>query len=45
MMNRSYSELITIPTYEDRFHYLQLNGAVGKDTFGYDRYLNQILYN
>lgn len=45
MMNRSYSELIAIPTYEDRFHYLQLNGAVGKDTFGYDRYLNQILYN
>ena len=45
MMDRSYSELITIPTYEDRFHYLQLNGAVGKDTFGYDRYLNQILYN
>ena len=45
MMNRSYSELITIPTYEDRFHYLQLNGAVGKDTFGHDRYLNQILYN
>lgn len=45
MMNRTYSELITIPTYEDRFHYLQLNGAVGKDTFGYDRYLNQILYN
>lgn len=45
MMNRFYSELITIPTYEDRFHYLQLNGAVGKDTFGYDRYLNQILYN
>ena len=45
MMDRFYSELITIPTYEDRFHYLQLNGAVGKDTFGYDRYLNQILYN
>lgn len=45
MMNRTYSELITIPTYEDRFRYLQLKGAVGKDTFGYDRYLNQILYN
>lgn len=44
-MNRTYSELITIPTYEDRFRYLQLKGAVGKDTFGYDRYLNQILYN
>lgn len=45
MMNRTYSELITIPTYEDRFRYLQLKGAVGKDTFGYDRYLNQILYS
>lgn len=44
-MNRTYSELITIPTYEDRFRYLQLKGAVGKDTFGYDRYLNQILYS
>lgn len=41
---RTYSELITIPTFEDRFKYLQLNGTVGKDTFGYDRYLNQILY-
>lgn len=46
MMNtKRYSELITIPTYEERFQYLQLKGAVGKDTFGYDRYLNQILYN
>ena len=46
MMNtKRYSELITIPTYEERFKYLQLKGAVGDDTFGYDRYLNQILYN
>lgn len=45
MMSKTYSELITIPTYEDRFRYLQLQGAVGKDTFGYDRYLNQFLYN
>lgn len=46
MMNtKRYSELITIPTYEERFKYLQLKGAVGYDTFGYDRYLNQILYN
>lgn len=42
---KRYSELITIPTYEERFKYLQLKGAVGNDTFGYDRYLNQILYN
>lgn len=46
MMNtKRYSELISIPTYEKRFKYLQLKGAVGNDTFGYDRYLNQILYN
>ena len=44
-MIKTYSELITFPTYEERFRYLQLKGAVGKDTFGYDRYLNQILYN
>ena len=42
---KRYSELTTIPTYEERFKYLQLKGAVGNDTFGYDRYLNQILYN
>lgn len=42
---KSYSELITLPTFEERFRYLQLKGAVGKDTFGYDRYLNQVLYN
>ena len=42
---KRYSELTTIPTYEERFKYLQLKGAVGDDTFGYDRYLNQILYN
>lgn len=43
-MNRTYSELITIPDYEERFRYLKLSGAVGAETFGYDRYLNQILY-
>lgn len=42
---RTYSELITIPTFEERFKYLQLSGQVGKETFGYDRYLNQMLYN
>lgn len=44
-MIKTYSELIAFQTYEERFRYLQLKGAVGKDTFGYDRYLNQILYN
>lgn len=41
---RCYSELIEIPTFEERFKYLQLNGRVGKDTFGFDRYLNQNFY-
>ena len=44
MSIRTYSELITIPTFEERFEYLQLKGSVGKDTFGYNRYLNQVLY-
>lgn len=41
---RSYSELISLPTFEERFRYLQLSGKVGKDTFGFDRYLNQNFY-
>lgn len=44
-MIRTYSELITLKTFEERFQYLKLNGVVGRETFGYDRYLNQILYN
>ena len=42
---KTYSELITIPTFIERYHYLRIGGQVGKETFGYDRYLNQILYN
>ena len=41
---RTYSELIQLPTFEERFDYLRLNGVVGKDTFGFDRYLNQQFY-
>ena len=44
MSIKTYSELIRIPTFEERFEYLQLKGSVGKDTFGHDRYLNQVLY-
>lgn len=44
MIIRCYSELITFPTFEERFKYLQLNGLVGKDTFGFDRYINQKFY-
>ena len=42
---KCYSELITIPTFEDRFEYVKLDGVVGKETFGFDRYLNQQFYN
>lgn len=42
---RTYSELITLPTFEERFRYLKLGGKVGEETFGFDRYLNQIFYN
>lgn len=41
---RTYSELITIPTFEERYKYLRLGGRVGEDTFGFDRYLNQLFY-
>lgn len=44
MIIRTYSELVSLPTFEERFKYLQLNGQVGKDTFGFDRYLNQNFY-
>lgn len=42
---KTYSELATLPTFLERYKYLKLDGAVGKSTFGYDRYLNQILYS
>lgn len=44
-LTKTYSELISIPSYEDRFRYLSIGGAVGADTFGCHRYLNQILYS
>lgn len=41
---KRYSELEQLPTFEERYEYLRLNGVVGSDTFGFDRYLNQQLY-
>ena len=43
-MIKTYSELMRYRTFEDRFNYLKLSGQVGEDTFGYRRYLNQVLY-
>lgn len=41
---RTYSELIRLPTFEERYEYLRLDGKVGAETFGFDRYLNQMFY-
>ena len=41
---RAYSELILLPTFEERYEYLRIGGRVGEETFGFDRYLNQIFY-
>lgn len=41
---RTYSELITIPTFEERYMYLRIGGKIGDETFGFDRYLNQKFY-
>lgn len=44
MIIKTYSELMSLPTFEERYRYLKLNGRVGEDTFGFDRYLNQQFY-
>lgn len=41
---RTYSEIITLPTFKERYEYLRLDGTVGEETFGFDRYLNQMFY-
>lgn len=41
---RTYEELITYKTFEERYSYLRLIGKVGAETFGYDRYMNQMFY-
>lgn len=43
-MTRTYSELVSLPTFEERYYYLKLFGKVGEETFGYDRWLNQEFY-
>ena len=41
---KTYSELIKLDSFDSRFKYLKLDGIVGKETFGFDRYLNQSFY-
>ena len=43
-MTRTYTELIQLDNYMDRYEYLKLGSVIGIATFGYDRYLNQIFY-
>ena len=45
MIDRTYSEIITLKTFEERFEYLALYGSIGIVTFGFDRFLNQDFYN
>lgn len=42
---RNYTELSKLKTFKERYEYLKLDGIVGKETFGADRYLNQLFYN
>ncbi|MCI6883087.1 MAG: hypothetical protein MR841_08600 [Lactobacillus johnsonii] len=44
MTKKSYSELVQMKTFEDRYKYLKLSGSIGSQTFGFDRYLNQKFY-
>ena len=45
MMTRCYSDIASLDSFVDRFEYLRLDGEVGLETFGFNRYLNQALYN
>lgn len=45
MMIRTYTELSRLDAFEERYEYLRLRGEVGQITFGWERYLNQILYH
>lgn len=45
LITKTYSELKEIPTFIDRFRYLKLDGQVGAETFGFDRYINQKFYH
>jgi hypothetical protein len=43
-MIRTYSDLSRLNTFEDRYQYLKLNGSIGEETFGFDRFINQNFY-
>jgi len=43
-MSKTYHHLLTLPTFDERYEYLRMSALVGESTFGFDRYLNQKLY-
>lgn len=43
-MIKTYSELIQFKTLEERYRYLRIGGRVGEETFGFDRWMNQVFY-
>lgn len=43
-MIKTYTELIKLATFQERYSYLRLKGLVGTETFGFDRYVNQVFY-
>lgn len=45
MKMKNYTDISKLKTFEERFNYLKLEGSVGAETFGFDRYLNQVLYS
>jgi hypothetical protein len=44
-MIKTYRELCDLPTFEERYRYLRIGGTVGRETFGFDRYFNQVFYH
>lgn len=44
MSIKTYTELSRLSTFEERYRYLRITGRVGEETFGFDRYLNQVFY-
>ena len=43
-MNKTYEELVKLKTFKERYRYLKLSGRIGEETFGFNRYLNQVFY-
>lgn len=44
MINKCYKELSRLKTFEERYEYLRMDGRVGQETFGFDRFVNQFFY-